>query len=145
MNIDLSKAFLKKLFKEAKEKKEFLWPDEAFKKLGDFWGKVKELPSSSKESKPPVHRLNPMSEVKRVHKLAVDIFYETYAPQKKGAPAMTEEYAKFIFRLSEQGITHREIAEQASIPIDKPEDAKRVKDVVRKRIDVAKKKLKIKE
>jgi hypothetical protein len=142
--IDLSETFLKNLFEEAEKSDEILWPDEAIKQLATYWGEVKKNnPSSfSDENASPIHRDKLMSEAKRIHKFAVDLFYKTYAPQKKGAPPMTEDYAKFILGLDKEGLSHREIAERLGMQIDNPEDASKAKDKVRHRIKAAKKRIK---
>jgi hypothetical protein len=137
------KILLERFFRDATSKNELLWPDEAMRKLFDYINKIIEIGVLNKD-KPTATRVNEINFNKELHHYAVDLFYKTYFPTKKGAPPIPDEYYEFILKLHNEGKTHKEIAEEVDLPISTKKvgtrkEVDKSKDVIRKQIDKAKK------
>lgn len=137
----LNEKLIRMFFKQAISKKEILWPDDAMRKVSDYWIRVNKNENLFDEQEPPIfHRTDNMNLRRQLHLYAVNLFYESYAPVKKGAPRISDEYNEYILKLSDEKKTYREMAKQLKMPVDTPEEFNNSKEVLRKRISAARKK-----
>lgn len=76
----------------------------------------------------------------KAHHYAVDKYYRTYRNVRPGAPSISDEIKQEMFQLRDRGLSHAKIAMKLGLPFNTPEEQRKSKDIVRKRLKPAKKK-----
>jgi hypothetical protein len=90
---------------------------------------------------PRLSRLNPVSLMRKVHHIAVDLYYDFCLQPEKGAPPLTIESLSYILSLRNSGQSYRQIAIELGLPVNTTEDKIRSIDRIRKQVKTAEKKL----
>ena len=126
-----------------------LTPDQAMAELDDALesalakARVSEAGKDSAHAPHPPLRLDAVAFRRKIHRRAVDMYYNTYFPRKpdaagkprRGGSRLSDEHLDLVLSLAKQGLTLREIAKRLGYS-----DAKfgsPAKDRVRKQIDIA--------
>jgi hypothetical protein len=136
---DVWKGLLRAIYNNGLENGCLVTPDAALEKLLKIASHSKTgIPDGET---PELPRLNPVNLMRRVHHIAVDLYYDTFSKLRKGAPPITKETLDYIYSLHKSGLSYGEIAIKLGLPLDTAENKIRSKDVIRKRLKTAKKKL----
>ena len=136
---DFARLALKRFYEEAKERGEILFPDDALIKLHDLIRRgieVEEIDIKADSLKNP--KLNVRALYIELHHDAVDLFYDTYWGKRIGAPHINDEHLIYLLELDSLGLNHLEIAKIIELPVITKEERKSSKEIVRKRIRIAK-------
>lgn len=137
--LDFARLALKRFYEEAKETGEILLPDDALIKLHDLIRRgieVEEIDIKAERLKNP--KINYRALFIELHHYAVDLFYEIKWGKRTGAPPLDEEHLIYLLELDSLGLNHLEIAKIIELPVVTKEERKSSKEIVRKRIGVAK-------
>lgn len=130
---------LNQFYKEAKEERRLLYPDDAMKKLSDWMNKANEVQKvdiSALRLKNP--RIDIPAELRKIHHYAVDLYYETYYGKRDGAPRIDNHYLEYIVTLRAKGLSYGKIAKELNYPISPPSELRKSTDKIRKQLDTAK-------
>ncbi len=140
-NLRTYEIVLEVVYKQAKAEGRIVRPDEA---MSEAENKISCMVDKESVMKTPsyvqVKRLTPSNMEfiirRKAHHIAVDLFYRTYDLIKSGAPRLSNDES---IDLQEKGLNHADIAKEIGLSVKTPEAKKRSKDVIRKRIEAAKK------
>ncbi len=128
------KNLLDSIFEECASGEITLGPDEAMEWMEEC---LEKLASGNDQSKLGETRSGPVSTVRfdvtayrrETHHYAVDRYYKTYFPRRRGAPPLPDHYYDPILRLRFKGLNYAAIAEKLGVP----------KERIRKQVTVAEK------
>ena len=128
--------FLDMVFDTAASEKTFIRPDEAMDCLEKFlaWDGERRHCKSGKDTSddpPVVARFNLSAFFRDAHHYAVDRFYKTYFPRKRGGEPLPDSYVDRILQLRRKGLNYVAIAEKLGVP----------KERMRKQVGTAEKRL----
>jgi hypothetical protein len=76
---------------------------------------------------------------RKYHHLAVDLYYKTYARDRKGPgrPPLSEEYCDRLLRMSSEKKTHLQMAKEMNLPTRTPDERRTAKEKIRQRKRIA--------
>jgi len=116
--------FLDMVFDAAASEKTVIRPDEAMDCLEKFlaWDCERRHCKSGKDTSddPPVMvRFNLSAFLRDAHHYAVDRFYKTYFPRKRGGEPLSTSYLDSILRLRFKGLNYVAIAGKLGVPRDR--------------------------
>jgi hypothetical protein len=136
---DLFSASLDAIYQDSAARGAFLTPDAAMAALMDDLaalfpsrkGAESEMGTTARTHLQP--RMDRIAGLRDAHRYAVNLFYRTYFP-RKGAPPIPEDDLAKLLDLHERGLSYGQIAQEFKLPYPQS------KDMIRKRIAVAKQK-----
>jgi hypothetical protein len=138
-NYDFAKHAWEQMFKEAKERGEELWPDDAIRQLMELTKKALKMPEIKESAESNKKKQIDMIAIAReIHIHAVKLFYSTYIP-RKGAPPLDDDYLARLLEMKRQGITPRQIALQEEPDLKTAEEIDKAEQKIRKRLAKAEK------
>jgi len=135
---DFNKSYLDNLFKEANEKGEFLWPDDAFRNLMAYHQRIFERDGNFEEIKEKwaikSPKLDLIAKARETHLYAVKLFYQTYMP-RVGAPPIHPKHIAYLIKLKRQGMSLRDIALHMEPDLKTAEEIEAAREKYKKRIE----------
>ena len=134
---DYWKRTLEKMFKEAEANGEFLWPDDAMRRLNAIL-----LEAGKKQNVTAIlegKQVDPIAYWRDLHIHAVNLHYRTYYP-RKGAPRLSDEHLNKLLDMHEkEGLSYKDIAMKLELNLKTSEEIETAEDKYRKRIQTARK------
>jgi hypothetical protein len=137
--LSIQKHLLDSMFKKAHEQGEDLRPDEAMRRMYDgLRTLVGDGPDTLLQNDLP--QVDPEAVYRAAYHHAVDLYCQ-YLRSKTDASEYSESHYAYLLQLREEGLSHGQIAIKLGWPMGTLEDQQKSKDKVRKRIKVAKNRL----